>query len=158
MSIQRVHPHDQILYQTERYHTQNFGYNIPIKEEGQYVIGNRRSCVHQCESTSGWFIDGKSMYWFNGLLLSRLNLLLLSYSPSVLKFSEVYFNAPGQKVFDVVLNNDHSIVSDLDIYSMVGHGVAHDEVIPFTISDGMLKVQVPSLCLSFECLSTVDSI
>lgn len=39
LSIQRVHPHDQILYQTERYHTQNFGYNIPIKEEGQYVIG-----------------------------------------------------------------------------------------------------------------------
>ena len=61
---------------------------------------------------------------------------------SVLKFSEVYFNAPGQKVFDVVLNNDHSIVSDLDIYSRVGHGVAHDEVIPFTIGDGMLKVQV----------------
>ena len=39
LSIQRVHPHDQILYQTERYHTQTFGYNIPIKDEGQYVIG-----------------------------------------------------------------------------------------------------------------------
>ena len=97
LSIQRVHPHDQILYQTERYHTQNFGYNIPIKEEGQYVI--------------------------------------------VLIFSEVYFNAARQKIFDVVLNNDHSIVSDLDIYAMVGHGVAYDEVIPFTIADGMLKVQ-----------------
>ena len=64
---------------------------------------------------------------------------------AVLKFSEVYFNAPGQKVFDVVLNNDHSIVSDLDIYSNVGHGVAHDEMIPFTIADGMLKVQVNAL-------------
>ena len=63
---------------------------------------------------------------------------------TVLKFSEVYFNAAGQKVFDVVLNNDHSIVSDLDIYAMVGHGVAYDEVIPFTIADGMLKVQVRS--------------
>jgi hypothetical protein len=97
LSIQRVHPHDQVLYQTERYHTQNFGYNIPIKEEGDYVI--------------------------------------------VLKFSEVYFNAAGQKVFDVVLNNDHSIVSDLDIYAMVGHGVAYDEVVPFSINDGMLRVQ-----------------
>jgi len=97
LSINRVHPHDQVLYQTERYHTQNFGYNIPIKEEGQYVI--------------------------------------------VLKFSEVYFNAAGQKVFDVVLNNDHSIVSDLDIFAMVGHGVAYDEVVPFSISDGMLRVQ-----------------
>jgi len=97
LSIQRVHPHDQILYQTERYHTQNFGYNIPIKEEGQYVI--------------------------------------------VLKFSEVYFGNAGAKVFDVVLNNDHSIVSDLDIYAMVGKGVAYDEVIPFSISEGMLRVQ-----------------
>ena len=61
---------------------------------------------------------------------------------SVLKFSEVYFNSAMQKVFDVVLNNDHSIVSDLDIFAMVGHGVAHDEIIPFSISDGMLRVQV----------------
>jgi len=97
LSIQRVHPHDQVLYQTERYHTQSFGYNIPIKEEGDYVL--------------------------------------------VLKFSEVYFNAPSQKVFDVVLNVDHSVVSDLDIYAMVGHGVAYDEIVPFTIQDGTLRVQ-----------------
>ena len=45
-------------------------------------------------------------------------------------------------MFDVVLNNDHSIVSDLDIFAMVGHGVAYDEVVPFSISDGMLRVQV----------------
>lgn len=97
LSIQRVHPHDQILYQTERYHTQSFGYNVPITEDGSYVL--------------------------------------------VLKFSEVYFNAIGQKVFDVTLNNDHSIVSDLDIYSHVGHGAAYDEVIPFTIADNVLRVQ-----------------
>merc|ERR1712212_587100 len=59
----------------------------------------------------------------------------------VLKFSEVYFGNAGAKVFDVVLNNDHSIVSDLDIYAMVGKGVAYAEVIPFSISEGMLRVQ-----------------
>ena len=58
----------------------------------------------------------------------------------------MYFNAIGQKVFDVTLNNDHSIVSDLDIYSHVGHGAAYDEVIPFTIADNVLRVQV-SRCL-----------
>ncbi|KAB0794333.1 hypothetical protein PPYR_11172 [Photinus pyralis] len=57
-----------------------------------------------------------------------------------LKFSEVYFNAPDQKVFDVVLNGDHTIVSDLDIFEKVGRGVAHDEHIPFTISKGRLLV------------------
>ncbi|CAG0918247.1 unnamed protein product [Notodromas monacha] len=58
----------------------------------------------------------------------------------VLKFSEVYFNQPNQKLFDVVLNREHVIVSDLDIYSKVGRGVAHDEIIPFKIRDNLLMV------------------
>ena len=52
--ISRVPPSDQILYQTERYHTATFGYDIPVQEDGVYLL--------------------------------------------VLKFSEVYFNAPGMKV------------------------------------------------------------
>ena len=38
LSIGRVAPADQILYQTERYHFSNFGYTIPIKENGDYVL------------------------------------------------------------------------------------------------------------------------
>ncbi|CAG9097057.1 unnamed protein product [Plutella xylostella] len=56
----------------------------------------------------------------------------------VLKFSEVYFNAPNMKVFDVVLNGDHTIVADLDIFDKVGRGVAHDEYVPYTIKNGKL--------------------
>ena len=52
--IGRVPQRDQILYQTERYHTSTFGYDIPIAEDGRYLL--------------------------------------------VLKFSEVYFNAPNMKV------------------------------------------------------------
>lgn len=52
--IGRVPQKDQILYQTERYHTNTFGYDIPIDEDGRYLL--------------------------------------------VLKFSEVYFNAPNMKV------------------------------------------------------------
>lgn len=52
--IGRVSPSDQILYQTERYHSSTFGYDIPISEDGDYVM--------------------------------------------VLKFCEVYFNGPNQKV------------------------------------------------------------
>ena len=54
LMIQRVVPQDQILYQTERYHTATFGYDIPIKDDGEYVL--------------------------------------------VLKFSEVWFTQPNQKV------------------------------------------------------------
>lgn len=94
--IGRVPPNDYILYQTERYHTNTFGYDIPVNSDGDYVL--------------------------------------------VLKFCEVYFNAPDQKVFDVVLNGDHTIVADLDIFEKVGRGVAHDEYVPFRISKGRLFV------------------
>jgi hypothetical protein len=52
--IGRVPPNDHILYQTERYHHSTFGYDVPINEDGDYVM--------------------------------------------ILKFCEVYFNAPNMKV------------------------------------------------------------
>jgi len=52
--ITRVPQQDQILYQTERYHMNTFGYEIPIARDGDYVL--------------------------------------------VLKFSEVWFALPDQKV------------------------------------------------------------
>jgi hypothetical protein len=58
----------------------------------------------------------------------------------VIKFCEVWFTEPNQKVFDVVLNGEHTIVSELDIFSQVGRGVAHDEIIPFTVKDGTLHI------------------
>lgn len=36
--IGRVNAIDQILYQTERYHHSTFGYDIPISEDGDYVM------------------------------------------------------------------------------------------------------------------------
>ena len=56
----------------------------------------------------------------------------------MLKMSEVYFNAPNMKVFDVVLNGDLTVVSDLDIYDKVGRGVAHDEYVEFSIKGNRL--------------------
>lgn len=93
--IQREVPQDQILYQTERYHTETFGYEIPIRQDGDYVL--------------------------------------------VMKFSEVWFTAPNQKVFDILLNGEHTIVDSLDIFAKVGRGVAHDEIIPFTAKGGELR-------------------
>jgi len=92
--IGRVPEDDQILYQTERYHTSTFGYDIPVSEDGWYLL--------------------------------------------VLKFSEVYFNAPNMKVFDVVLNGDLTIASDLDVFERVGRGVAHDEYIEFEVKSGKI--------------------
>jgi hypothetical protein len=92
--IQRVPPADEIIYQTERYHTSTFGYEISLAGDGDYVL--------------------------------------------VLKFSEVWFEVVNSKVFDIVLNGDHTIVSDLDIYAQVGKGTAHDEYIYFSVSRNRL--------------------
>lgn len=54
MMIGRINPQDQILYQTERYNTASFAYDIPIQGDGEYIL--------------------------------------------ILKFSEVWFTAPNQKV------------------------------------------------------------
>jgi len=94
LDIQRAPEQDKALYQTERYHHSTFGYDIPISEDGDYVL--------------------------------------------ILKFSEVYFDAPNMKVFDVVLNGDHTVVQELDIFQRVGRGVAHDEVVPLSIRGGRL--------------------
>nr|CAG4636266.1 EOG090X081J [Eubosmina coregoni]SVE69865.1 EOG090X081J [Eubosmina coregoni] len=96
LNIGRVAESDAILYQTERYHHSNFGYDIPIVEDGDYVL--------------------------------------------VLKFCEVYFNAPSQKVFDVTLNGVHTVVSYLDIFEKVGKAVAHDEYISFRVTKGKILV------------------
>jgi len=38
IGIRRVSQQDQILYQTERYHTSNFAYDMSIKNDGDYVL------------------------------------------------------------------------------------------------------------------------
>ncbi|KAH8269390.1 hypothetical protein KR018_011114 [Drosophila ironensis] len=56
----------------------------------------------------------------------------------IMKFCEVYFDAPQRKVFDVLLNRRHTVVRQLDIFEEVGRGAAHDEVVYFRISNGRL--------------------
>lgn len=58
----------------------------------------------------------------------------------ILKFSEVYFETPGGKVFDIVLNSQHTVLKDFDIFARVGKAAALDEVVPFTVQGSHLTV------------------
>ncbi len=40
----------------------------------------------------------------------------------------------------MVLNQQHTVVPGLDIFSRVGKAAAHDEVVPFTVEGGQLTV------------------
>ena len=46
------------------------------------------------------------------------------------------------KVFDVVLNGDLTVNSDLDIFEKVGRGVAHDEYVEFSVESNKIIYQV----------------
>lgn len=106
LQIKRVSELDQILYQTERYSSETFGYTIPMPSgDGDYVL------------------------W--------------------LKFAEVWFNAPNQKVFDISLN-DIIVIKDLDIFERVGRGVAHDELVAFQIRNNKIIINGKSQAFNNE--------
>ena len=52
----------------------------------------------------------------------------------ILKFSEVYFNNKGEKIFNVALGKE-TIIRNLDIYAKVGKAEAYDEYIEFEIKN-----------------------
>lgn len=55
--------------------------------------------------------------------------------------SELFLKFLPAKVFNVLLNHQHSIISDLDIFARVGRAAAYDEVAKFNIRNGQLIVQ-----------------
>jgi hypothetical protein len=52
----------------------------------------------------------------------------------ILKFSEVYFNMKGEKIFNVAIGKEN-VIRDLDIYGKVGKAEAFDEYIEFEIKN-----------------------
>jgi N-acetylneuraminic acid mutarotase len=62
----------------------------------------------------------------------------------VLHFAEIYFNATGQRVFDVSVEGSLAI-DNLDIWSQVGALTPLALTVPATVSDGSLTVQFTSV-------------
>ena len=52
----------------------------------------------------------------------------------VLKFSEVYFNSKGEKIFDFKIG-DETVLEQIDIYAKVGKFNAYDEFIEFELKN-----------------------
>ncbi len=63
----------------------------------------------------------------------------------ILKFSEVYFSEPGQKIFDVKLGSK-TVVRDMDIFGRVfSRGVPYDTFTEVEIKKGDLYFDVISI-------------
>lgn len=85
------------LYQTERWGSEDFYYDLPINAAGKYVL--------------------------------------------ILKFSEVYFNSPTEKIFDVTIGKE-PVLRNFDIYSKVGKATAYDEYIEFEFKNNKIYLKV----------------
>lgn len=58
----------------------------------------------------------------------------------VLRFAEVYFRAPEQKMFDVSVNKVHMVVKDFDIFAEAGYATAFDLHIPLKFKGNELEI------------------
>ena len=68
------------------------------------------------------------------LVLSPYELISLV----LLRFQKKYILC---QVFNVKLNQEHIIVQDLDIFSLVGLGAAYDEIVPFSVKNNILSIK-----------------
>jgi hypothetical protein len=60
-----------------------------------------------------------------------------------LDFAEMYFNAPGKRVFNVALEGQ-TVIQNLDIYATASANSAMQRSFPVTVSDGKLNITCTS--------------
>lgn len=58
-----------------------------------------------------------------------------------LRFAEIYWNAPGRRVFNVLVN-DSTVLPQYDIFADVGKNVAVEKIFPATVTNGVLRVSL----------------
>jgi len=61
-----------------------------------------------------------------------------------LKFAEIYWTQPGQRVFNVLMEGV-KLISNLDLVAKVGPNTAYDVTIPVQVTDGQLNIKFKSV-------------
>jgi hypothetical protein len=61
-----------------------------------------------------------------------------------LKFAELYWNSSGQRVFDVSMQGTQ-VISNLDVYALVGKDAAHDVTTAVSVTNGMMTINFNSV-------------
>ena len=61
-----------------------------------------------------------------------------------LKFAEIYWNAAGQRIFNVSMQGTQ-VISNLDIFAQVGKDAAYDVTIPVSVTNGKLNITFTSV-------------
>ena len=67
----------------------------------------------------------------------------------IFKFSEVYFNAAGEKIFDVEIGGE-KVLQNVDIFGKVGKATALDEYVQFEIKNGKCYINGRAIETGFD--------
>ena len=62
----------------------------------------------------------------------------------VLRFAEIYWSSSGRRVFDVFIEGT-KVLSNFDIFALVGKNTAYDVSVPTTVSDGTLDIRLNTI-------------
>jgi hypothetical protein len=62
----------------------------------------------------------------------------------ILKFMQCTKIKPGERILDVLLNEQHRILTQLDVVQAVGIGVALEKYVQFDVCDGVMRYQYES--------------
>ncbi|MBA3683663.1 MAG: hypothetical protein H0W72_00220 [Planctomycetes bacterium] len=105
----------------------------------QYVTGGSTYAI---SATAIANTDGDALYHSErfGACTYAIPVANGSYSLR-LQFAELYWTAPGQRVFDVLVEGQQRI-ADLDIVARVGARAALEIVVPVTVADGSLTISL----------------
>jgi hypothetical protein len=67
----------------------------------------------------------------------------------IFKFSEVYFNNSGEKIFDILIGKK-KILQNVDIFGKVGKSTAYDEFVEFEVKGGKVYIAGKSIEQSYN--------
>jgi hypothetical protein len=133
----------QLVAPCDRYHAgveaSDFGVQFPIS-------GTKDPELYQTER---YALTGQELVYTLPMPVDVHGLFVLT-----LKFSEVYFERAGQKVFRVALN-DHIVIDNLDVFKKVGKNAAYDESVEFRVSNTSKEIVFESAEGSADAAVTV---
>lgn len=121
---------DGTVYEADRYHnggeTSSYGTNYAI-------TGTQDPELYQTER---FHKPGRDLSYALPMPMNAQGLFTLT-----LKFSEVYFNQVGQKVFSVYVNGVQ-VIDRLDVFAKIGRQAAYDEMVDLEIDSARHKLWV----------------
>jgi hypothetical protein len=103
-----------------------------------FVGGSTFSTTHSITGTSDPTLYQTERWDWSPTLTYNIPVVNGTYTVT-LHFAEIYFNAPGQRVFDVSIEGQ-TVLQNFDIWAVAGQFAAVQRTFVVTVTDGVLNI------------------